>query len=104
MHVASQILIGSLYKGKTPTSEYVTASIGTKLTSLSHDSDEYAVLLQYAQTTHTFHPKNEIIDIFAIDSNCPFSTKAKLLWHGTRAENIVGILSDGFKVAPLTST
>lgn len=83
----------------------------TDLQPLEHDSEEFALLKQYVQNTHAKTHANfelEIEDIFSVDRRGekrrykPFKKlhNRKLLWHGSRLTNYVGILSHGLKIAP----
>lgn len=85
--------------------------LNTDIKPLAHDSDEFALLKQYVQNTHAATHANfelEIEDIFSVDRRGekrrykPFKKlhNRKLLWHGSRLTNYVGILSHGLKIAP----
>ncbi|KAM8703187.1 hypothetical protein ACLKA7_007896 [Drosophila subpalustris] len=83
----------------------------TKLEPLDKTSDEFALLNKYVQNTHASTHSSyelEIIDIFKVARQGearrykPFKKlhNRKLLWHGSRLTNFVGILSHGLKIAP----
>jgi len=83
----------------------------TAIKPLAKDTEEYALLEKYVRNTHAEthgHFELEIMDIFNIErqgekrSYKPFKKlhNRKLLWHGSRLTNYVGILSHGLKIAP----
>ncbi|EDV98556.1 poly [ADP-ribose] polymerase [Drosophila grimshawi] len=83
----------------------------TQLQPLDKNSKEFATLNTYVQNTHaSTHSSYElqVIDIFTVARQGearrfkPFKKlhNRKLLWHGSRLTNFVGILSHGLKIAP----
>ncbi|XP_043656906.1 poly [ADP-ribose] polymerase isoform X1 [Drosophila teissieri] len=87
------------------------AQIKTQLVPLDKNSEEFSILSQYVKNTHASTHKSydlEIIDVFKVSRQGearrfkPFKKlhNRKLLWHGSRLTNFVGILSHGLKIAP----
>lgn len=87
------------------------AQLKTDMVPLSKDTDEFKLLAQYVQNTHAETHRMydlEIVDIFKVARKGeerrfkPFRKlhNRKLLWHGSRLTNFVGILSHGLKIAP----
>lgn len=85
--------------------------LNTDLQPIAKDSEEYALLEKYVRNTHGETHTNfelEIEDIFNVERvgekrrYKPFKKmpNRKLLWHGSRLTNFVGILSNGLKIAP----
>jgi poly [ADP-ribose] polymerase len=78
---------------------------------LDHDSEEFKQILLYVQNTHAeTHNlyKLEIEDVFKLNrqgeeekyKKYSCLENRKLLWHGSRLTNYVGILSQGLRIAP----
>lgn len=85
--------------------------LNTELQALKHDSEEFALLEKYVRNTHAATHANfalEVQEIFKVDRAGekrrfkPFKKlhNRKLLWHGSRLTNYIGILSHGLKIAP----
>ena len=83
----------------------------THIAPISKDDDEFAMIEKYVNNTHASthrHYSLEIEEIFRIDRDGekkrykPFKElpNRKLLWHGSRATNFAGILSQGLRIAP----
>jgi poly [ADP-ribose] polymerase 1 len=83
----------------------------TDMEPMKHESDEFILLEKYVKNTHAAtheHYELEILEIFKIRRKNeerrykPFKKlhNRKLLWHGSRVTNFVGILSHGLKIAP----
>lgn len=85
-----------------------------EMTALTPDSKEYSEINQYLTKTcgetHT-HVSYQVQDIFRIErqgeldqfeNSCfsKISSDRRLLWHGSRATNYGGILSQGLRIAP----
>lgn len=84
-----------------------------EMTPLEHDSKEFKVLSQYLVDTRgaTHNVKYQVEEVFRIerqgetkrfDESVFSSIKSdrRLLWHGSRATNFGGILSQGLRIAP----
>lgn len=85
--------------------------LNTDLKPIAKDSEEFALLEKYVRNTHAETHSNfalEIEDIFNVERvgesrrYKPFKKmhNRKLLWHGSRLTNYVGILSHGLRIAP----
>lgn len=83
----------------------------TDITTLSHDDDEFKLLHKYVKNTHAQTHSNyelEVQEIYKVVRQGesrrykPFKKlhNRKLLWHGSRVTNFVGIMSHGLKIAP----
>ncbi|XP_043064418.1 poly [ADP-ribose] polymerase isoform X2 [Drosophila ficusphila] len=87
------------------------ALLKTQLDPLDKDSEEFSILSKYVRNTHASTHCSyelEIVDVFKVARQGearrykPFKKlhNKKLLWHGSRLTNFVGILSHGLKIAP----
>ncbi|XP_041632333.1 poly [ADP-ribose] polymerase isoform X2 [Drosophila kikkawai] len=87
------------------------AQLKTKLDPLDKSSEEFSILQNYVKNTHaSTHSayELEVVDVFKVHRQGeskrykPFKKlhNRKLLWHGSRITNFVGILSHGLKIAP----
>lgn len=87
------------------------AQLKTDIDTVDRNSKEFEMLLKYVKSTHAETHKEydlEIIDAFKVKRKGeerrykPFKKlhNRKLLWHGSRLTNYVGILSHGLKIAP----
>lgn len=85
--------------------------LNTGLVPIAKDTEEFALLEKYVRNTHAETHSNfelEIEDIFNVERAGekrrykPFKKmhNRKLLWHGSRLTNYVGILSHGLRIAP----
>lgn len=83
----------------------------TSIEPLDKNSEEFALIQKYVQNTHADTHKMyelEIVDVFKVARQGearrykPFKKlhNRRLLWHGSRLTNFVGILSHGLKIAP----
>lgn len=84
-----------------------------EMTPLSTDGSEYNELQNYLVNTRgqTHHTNYKVTNIFRIErrgekarfDSAPFAgppRDRRLLWHGSRATNFGGILSQGLRIAP----
>ncbi|KAH8380159.1 hypothetical protein KR009_009295 [Drosophila setifemur] len=87
------------------------SQLKTNLTPLDKSSEEYEILHNYVKNTHASTHSSydlEVVDVFKVERQGesrrykPFKKlhNRKLLWHGSRLTNFVGILSHGLKIAP----
>ncbi|XP_037719414.1 uncharacterized protein LOC119553225 isoform X2 [Drosophila subpulchrella] len=87
------------------------AQLKTQLFPLDKNSEEFSILSKYVKNTHASTHSSyglQIIDVFKVARQGearrfkPFRKlhNRKLLWHGSRLTNFVGILSHGLKIAP----
>ena len=79
--------------------------IGLDINVVPPDSEEGRILLKYVANTtgqHGYQP--EVLEIFSLNDNqktLDLGNK-KLLFHGSRTANYVGILSDGLRIPAIT--
>ena len=91
-------------------------SLKSHIAPLDLDSDEFKLIQQYVESTHApthteYHL--EIQQIFKVerlseidrykeylDQHPAALTNRKMLWHGSRLTNFIGILSQGLRIAP----
>lgn len=87
------------------------ASLKTDIVPLSKDSDEFKMICEYVANTHAkTHSNYSLVvdEVFTVARKGerqryrPFRDlpNRKLLWHGSRSTNFVGILSQGLRIAP----
>lgn len=86
-------------------------TLKTKLCPLNRSSKDFQIIKEYVKNTHApthSYYKLEIGNVFTVQregeeerfeafKNLP---NHKLLWHGSRLTNFVGILSQGLRIAP----
>ncbi|TKR59980.1 hypothetical protein L596_029582 [Steinernema carpocapsae] len=81
----------------------------TQMEVLEHEGEEFQRLLQYVKNTHAVTHNSyslDVVDIYRIAREGEAERFAKdihnrkLLWHGSRLTNYVGILSQGLRIAP----
>jgi len=78
------------------------------LTPLEKDDEQYKMVEKYVNDTHggTHYSKVTVVDVFAAEREIETRKYRKslhckkLLWHGSRLTNWVGILSQGLRIAP----
>jgi len=87
-------------------------SLHCNLSPLDHKSEEFDMINTYVKNTHAkTHSwyELEIDDVYIVDREGEKERflgdkypdkKRKLLWHGSRLTNFVGILSQGLRIAP----
>lgn len=108
--VVFKLLLGAFYRSKElhPV-DYVFNCMDFKIVRLERDEGEYQIVREYIRTGRQGQSvKKFISNIYAIGrkdereniQNWDHVGKRTLLWHGTRAENIIGILQNGFRIAP----
>lgn len=104
---------GKILRKRTSRQEIYDA-LHVDIQPLAHDSEEWELLSEYVQNTkgetHSF--ELELLEAYslsshhcsAMQSNCPASdpflqvSNHKLLFHGSRTANYMGILSEGLRV------
>ncbi|XP_041564508.1 poly [ADP-ribose] polymerase isoform X2 [Drosophila elegans] len=83
----------------------------TELVPLDKSSEEFSILNKYVKNTHASTHSSydlDVVDVFKVARQGearrykPFKKlhNRKLLWHGSRLTNFIGILSHGLKIAP----
>lgn len=107
----ASILLESAKKTTKHPLDAAYESLNTTIIPLDKNSDEYKLLVDYVKNTHApTHPfKLEVVDIFTVDragereryekGGMAFGNR-RLLWHGSRITNFMGILSKGLLIAP----
>ncbi|XP_072459353.1 poly [ADP-ribose] polymerase 1 [Notamacropus eugenii] len=111
IEVAYSLLRGGSEDGSKDPIDVNYEKLKTDIKVVDQNSEEADIIRQYVKNTHaTTHNAYdlEIIDIFKIEregeSQCykPFKQlhNRRLLWHGSRATNFAGILSQGLRIAP----
>jgi poly [ADP-ribose] polymerase len=78
-----------------------------KMNYLDAASDEYKMIDQYIQAGKSHYNNLQMVDCFKIEREGEATVfnpdklgNRKLLWHGSRFSNFVGILSQGLRIAP----
>src|SRR3990167_925735 len=105
---SKMIAAASLNAQKVHPVDYCYNVLGCKITPMQIDSDEFKILKLYMNNGG----KKELItflkNIYAVERPNERDNIKKwekhgnkmLLWHGTKPENVVGILQTGFRIAP----
>ncbi|GLD95842.1 hypothetical protein PINS_up004520 [Pythium insidiosum] len=115
-HTYKMILGAKLRQQTVHPIEYMYDALQIKASTLSSDSAEYSLLKNYffAGVRPRDHERYAITNIFSVErrneserfmnlvrSDAAFMSRhSKLLWHGTRRNNLMGILSEGLRIAP----
>ena len=87
------------------------SSLNTDINPISKDCDEFKMVCEYVKNTHAKTHSNynlDVEEVFDVSRKGekqryrPFKDlhNRKLLWHGSRSTNYVGILSQGLRIAP----
>lgn len=111
IELAYNMLADNKLEGKVNPIDQHFEQLNTAMDVLDKSSEEFKLLEEYVINTHAETHNTyslEIEDIFKIKRNHeekrykPFKKlhNRKLLWHGSRLTNFVGILSHGLKIAP----
>ncbi|RUP47991.1 poly polymerase catalytic domain-containing protein [Jimgerdemannia flammicorona] len=108
LNSGANMLLGAELRGKEINPlDYCYRAFQCRMDEVEPETEEYKVVSRYMDTT----AKNndyEIIHLFGLDRAGerarfePFSDdkNRRLLWHGSRLSNFMGILSQGLRVAP----
>ncbi|KAJ0404080.1 hypothetical protein P43SY_000864 [Pythium insidiosum] len=115
-HTYKMILGAKLRQTVVNPIEYMYDALQIKANVLSPDTAEHALLKQYffAGLRPDDQKRYQISNIFSVErrheserymnlvnSDATFKSRhSKLLWHGTRRTNLMGILSEGLRIAP----
>ncbi|KAJ3055438.1 hypothetical protein HK097_010471 [Rhizophlyctis rosea] len=95
--------------------DYVSKAIACNLTPIPNHptSDEFALIDEYTHTTYdagySYRDDYDIVSVFRAERAgekerfSPFKQTdgRKLLWHGSRTSNFMGILRQGLRIAPI---
>ncbi|EGD73288.1 hypothetical protein PTSG_05004 [Salpingoeca rosetta] len=112
LEVASRILEDTAgTAGEDPLDVYYR-KLKTDITAVDKDSEEFKMLKTYVKNTHAKTHRQydlEVVEAFKIGRHGEAERYEKkygslhnkrLLWHGSRLTNYVGILSEGLRIAP----
>ena len=112
--VAIKMLAAATYNIKTCNPvDYIFNSLSFKISCLNKTTDEFKILREYVQKGREGATiKNFISNIYAVErkneregiKNWTDKGNNMLLWHGTRGENIIGVIQHGFRIAPSDAT
>jgi len=106
--------------------DYMYNCLNFKMMALKRDSDDFKIIEQYVTNGldsslhdmsllgyHTVDSKMKLSNIYAVErkgekqkfedylnSRPNINKNSMLLWHGTKASNVIGILQTGFRIAP----
>jgi ankyrin repeat protein/predicted DNA-binding WGR domain protein len=106
MELASKLILAALnVQLKINPYDYIFSCLHTNLTPLARESPEFEMIHTYIRKSQENH------QLLTVHKLCregeprrirQFSheKRRKLLWHGTSAANIIGILTQGLKIAP----
>uniref|UniRef100_A0AAR2JZI8 Poly [ADP-ribose] polymerase n=1 Tax=Pygocentrus nattereri TaxID=42514 RepID=A0AAR2JZI8_PYGNA len=111
IEVAYSLLRGGAEDNKKDPIDINYEKLKTKIEVVDKSSEESELIQQYVKNTHAATHNTytlEIEEIFKIDREGeyqryrPFKElpNRQLLWHGSRATNYAGILSQGLRIAP----
>ncbi|XP_038617296.1 poly [ADP-ribose] polymerase 1 [Tachyglossus aculeatus] len=111
IEVAYSLLRGGSEDGDKDPIDVNYEKLKTDIKVVDKDSEEARIIREYVKNTHaTTHNAYDlqVVDIFKIEREGesqrykPFRQlhNRQLLWHGSRATNFAGILSQGLRIAP----
>ncbi|XP_051501168.1 poly [ADP-ribose] polymerase 1 [Myxocyprinus asiaticus] len=111
IEVAYSLLRGGVEDNKKDPIDINYEKLKTKIEVVDKSSDEAQLIIEYVKNTHAATHNTYTLDveeIFKIDREGeyhryrPFKDlpNRQLLWHGSRATNYAGILSQGLRIAP----
>ncbi|TNV74105.1 hypothetical protein FGO68_gene9830 [Halteria grandinella] len=110
IEMASKILLGALYRSSNFNMnplEYCASAAGVKLELLNHQSGEYKLIHQYALNTYLGANRKHLSHIVKLSKpvqDAQFEQSLgnrRLLFHGSKTPNYLGILSQGLRAQPL---
>jgi hypothetical protein len=107
IEMASKILLGAQFRSNEINPiEYCLQASGVKASALDSKSFECKLIEEYAYNTQSDQKaKRHVASIFSLDKdNHEFTEDMPnrvLLFHGSKATNYLGILSQGLRVAPM---
>ena len=109
MEVVSRILAAANMRVKEISPlDYCFSALNIKMVQLAADSEEFSIIKMYIKTGIRCSAKKLIKNIFAIERSGEKERfkpwleigNRRLLWHGTRTENLMGIFYNGLRIAP----
>lgn len=85
--------------------DYCLRSLGVRIAHVDLRSEEARILLKYISNSTKLNQGKIVENIFAIsrpqeEAEFLEMDNRRLLWHGTKTENLVSILHNGLKIAP----
>jgi len=108
--IAAKILLAASHqKRKISPLDYTYKALGATLDIVEENSAEFNTIVKYASNDESI---GQIQTLYRVGKEAPhgFDKWAELskesryiLWHGSGAENLIGILAEGLKIAPPTS-
>lgn len=108
VEIATKIILGALQKIRIMhPMDYCLSAVNIKILRLDHTNAEFQLIMRYINNSH---PTKEgfIHNIYAIERKGEPERIAQwkhlpnrmILWHGSKIENFLGILSQGLRIAP----
>ncbi|KAJ3279593.1 hypothetical protein HK104_001312 [Borealophlyctis nickersoniae] len=112
----STLLLAAYARRKTLNPlDYVSKALACSLTPIPTDptSDEFALINEYTHTTYhasySYRDDYDIVSVFRAERDgererfegFKETEGRKLLWHGSRTSNFMGILRQGLRIAPI---
>lgn len=90
--------------------DYAYKSLECSLAPIAQESTEFSMINEYMNTTS--NRNHELVSVFGVhreEESLNFrqhenDVNRKLLWHGSRIGNIMGILKQGLRAAPSTAS
>jgi ankyrin repeat protein/predicted DNA-binding WGR domain protein len=108
LEIVSRILGAATYRmAEMHPYEYCLRSLNIKIVRLPENNEEFELVNKYVKATQA-STNLAISNIYAVERKGEAETFAqwaklenkRLLWHGTRTENVMGILHQGLRIAP----
>jgi len=107
--LVSRMLLGAHNKKKEVNPmDYVLSALNVKLEALDKESEEFRTLMEYIKNTSNETIEKSIKNIFVLQRRGEAENfqkwkklaNKKLLFHGSKVSNFMGIMSQGLKIAP----
>lgn len=104
--VVSKMLCAAQFRQKSVHPfDYCLRSLGVRIAHVDLRSEEAQILLKYITNSSKFKDRKIVENIFAVsrpqeEADFLELDNRRLLWHGTKTENLVSILHNGLKIAP----
>jgi ankyrin repeat protein/predicted DNA-binding WGR domain protein len=108
LEIVSRILGAATYRLKEMHPyEYTLRSLGIKIVRLPEENEEHALVQRYVKATRE-STQFVISNVYAVErrgeadafAHGTVQGNVRLLWHGTRTENVIGILNQGLRITP----
>jgi ankyrin repeat protein/predicted DNA-binding WGR domain protein len=113
LEIISRILSAAVYRmSQIHPYDYCIRSLGIKIDRLPIDSEEYFLVDKYMNSERKNKTAYKLVNVYAIErmgeeeriKKWMSHKNNRLLWHGTRVENCMGILHQGLRVSPFDSS